>query len=52
MGAVQKLATVVIVGLVALATVLVFYLADESNRIKAEESAQDHDAIGCAAGSC
>lgn len=45
MGAVQKLATVVIVGLVALATVLVFYLADEGNRIKAEESAQEHDAI-------
>jgi hypothetical protein len=44
-GAVQKLATVVIVGLVALATVLVFYLADESNRIKAEENAQEHDAI-------
>ena len=45
MGAVQKLATVVIVGLVALATVLVLYLADENNRIKAEEQAQEHDAI-------
>lgn len=45
MGAVQKLATVVIVGLVALATVLVFYLADENNRIKAEEQAQQDDAI-------
>jgi uncharacterized cupredoxin-like copper-binding protein/mono/diheme cytochrome c family protein len=44
-GAVQKLATVVIVGLVALATVLVLYLADESNRIKAEEKSQQHDAI-------
>ncbi len=45
MGAVQKLATVVIVGLVALATVLVFYLADEDNRIDAEEQSQEHDAI-------
>jgi plastocyanin/mono/diheme cytochrome c family protein len=44
-GAVQKLATVVIVGLVALATVLVLYLADEDNRINAEEQAQEHDAI-------
>jgi plastocyanin len=44
-GAVQKLATVVIVGLVALATVLVLYLADEDNRIDAEEQAQEHDAI-------
>jgi len=44
-GAVQKLATVVIVGLVALATVLTFYLADESNRIKAEEQAQEYDSI-------
>jgi plastocyanin/mono/diheme cytochrome c family protein len=44
-GAVQKLATVVIVGLVALATVLVLYLADEDNRINAEEKAQEHDAI-------
>jgi plastocyanin len=44
-GAVQKLATVVIVGLVALATVLVLYLADEDNRIEAEEEAQEHAAI-------
>jgi plastocyanin len=44
-GAVQKLATVVIVGLVALATVLVLYLADENNRINAEEQSQEHDAI-------
>jgi plastocyanin/mono/diheme cytochrome c family protein len=44
-GAVQKLATVVIVGLVALATVLVLYLADEDNRINAEEKSQEHDAI-------
>jgi plastocyanin/mono/diheme cytochrome c family protein len=44
-GAVQKLATVVIVGLVALATVLVLYLADENNRIAAEEQSQQDDAI-------
>jgi plastocyanin/mono/diheme cytochrome c family protein len=44
-GAVQKLATVVIVGLVALATVLVLYLADENNRIKAQEQSQQDDAI-------
>jgi plastocyanin/mono/diheme cytochrome c family protein len=44
-GAVQKLATVVIVGLVALATVLVLYLADENNRINAEAQAQQDDAI-------
>jgi plastocyanin len=44
-GAVQKLATVVIVGLVATATVLVLYLADENNRIKAEEANQQEAAI-------
>jgi plastocyanin len=44
-GAVQKLATVVIIGLVALATVLVLYLADENNRIKAEEREQQDAAI-------
>lgn len=36
MGAVQKLATVVIVGLVALSALLVVYLADEPNRMAAE----------------
>ena len=45
MGAVQRLATVVIIGLVALATVLVLYLADESNRIKHEQSEQEEAAI-------
>jgi len=44
-GAVQRLATVVIIGLVALATVLVLYLADENNRIKAEEEEQREAAI-------
>jgi len=44
-GAVQRLATVVIVGLVALATVLVLYLADENNRISAEEENQREAAI-------
>jgi plastocyanin len=44
-GAVQKLATVVIFGLVGLATVLVLYMADENNRIDAEETALNHDAI-------
>ncbi len=41
MGAVQKLATVVIVGLVALATVLVVYLADEPNRRDSELTEQE-----------
>lgn len=45
MGAVQRLATVVIVGLVALSTILVLYLADESNRIKAEEEEQQEAAV-------
>jgi plastocyanin len=44
-GAVQKLATVVIFGLVGLATVLVLYMADENNRIDAEEASLNHDAI-------
>lgn len=41
MGAVQKLATVVIVGLVALATVLVVYLADEPTRRGSETTEQE-----------
>lgn len=41
MGAVQKLATVVIIGLVAMATVLVVYLADEPSRRGGETSEQD-----------
>lgn len=45
MGAVQRLATMVIVGLVALSTILVLYLADEDNRIKAEEEEQQEAAI-------
>jgi uncharacterized cupredoxin-like copper-binding protein/mono/diheme cytochrome c family protein len=44
-GAVQKLATVVIVGLVALATLLVIYLADEPNRMAAEVVEKDDVAI-------
>ena len=45
MGAVQKLATIVIVGLVALATLLVIYLADEDNRREARAEAQQEDSI-------
>jgi uncharacterized cupredoxin-like copper-binding protein/mono/diheme cytochrome c family protein len=44
-GAVQKLATVVIVGLVGLATLLVVYLANEPNRRAAEAEAQKDVAI-------
>ena len=42
MGAVQKLATTVIVGLVGLATLLVVYLANEPNR-RAEEAVEQED---------
>ena len=45
MGAVQKLATVVIVGMVALATLLVIYLADEPSRMAAEAVEQEDVAI-------
>ena len=45
MGAVQKLATVVIVGMVALATLLVIYLADEPNRMATEAVEQEDVAI-------
>lgn len=45
MGAVQKLATMVIVGLVALATVLVVYLAADGGRRDSEAADQDHLAI-------
>ena len=45
MGAVQKLATVVIVGMVALATLLVVYLADEPNRMAAEVAEKEEVAI-------
>jgi len=44
-GAVQKLATVVIVGLVALSTLLVVYLADENNRMSAEVQEKDEVAV-------
>jgi len=44
-GAVQKLATTVIVGLVALATVLVVLLANEPNRRDDEEAEQEEVAI-------
>jgi len=39
-GAVQRLATVVVLGLVALASVLILYLADEPNRLESEAEAQ------------
>lgn len=45
MGAVQKLATVVIIGLVAMATVLVVYLADEPTRRDSETTEQEAIAI-------
>jgi uncharacterized cupredoxin-like copper-binding protein/mono/diheme cytochrome c family protein len=44
-GAVQKLATVVIVGMVAFATLLVIYLAAEPNRMAAEATEQEEVAI-------
>jgi uncharacterized cupredoxin-like copper-binding protein/mono/diheme cytochrome c family protein len=44
-GAVQKLATVVIVGMVALATLLVIYLADEPDRMAAEAVEQEDVAV-------
>ncbi len=45
MGAVQRLATVVIIGLVALATALTVYIADEPDRRGGEVSAEDTIAI-------
>ena len=45
MGAVQKLATVVIVGLVGLATLVVVYLANEPSRRAAEAEEQEEVAI-------
>jgi len=44
-GSVQRMATVVIVGLVALSTVLFLYLGDEDNRIEAEADEQREIAI-------
>lgn len=45
MGAVQKLATVVIIGLVAMATIVTVYLADEPNRRGGAEARDSHLAI-------
>ena len=45
MGAVQRLATVVMVGLVALAVILVMYAADEPSRISHAEELQQEAAI-------
>lgn len=45
MGSVQRMATVVIVALVALSTVLFLYLGDEDNRIKTEAAEQQEVAI-------
>ena len=45
MGAVQRLATVVMVGLVALAVILVLYAADEPSRISHAEELQQEAAI-------
>lgn len=45
MGSVQKLATVVIIGMVAFATLLVIYLANENNRQSAEAANQDNLSI-------
>ncbi len=45
MGAVQKLATVVIIGLVALATVLTVYIAREPERRGSESAVQEEIAI-------
>jgi plastocyanin/mono/diheme cytochrome c family protein len=44
-GAVQRLATVVIIGLVALSTVLVLYTADENNRVDKQAEVQQDAAI-------
>ena len=45
MGAVQKLATVVIIGLVGFATLLIIYLADEPNRHAQAQNQQEELAI-------
>lgn len=45
MGSVQKLATVVIIGLVGFATLLIIYLADESFRQDSRAATQEHLAI-------
>ncbi len=45
MGSVQRMATVVAVGLVAMSTVLFLYLGDENNRIETEAAEQQASAI-------
>ncbi len=45
MGSVQRMATVVVVGLVAMSTVLFLYLGDENNRIETEAAEQQASAI-------
>lgn len=50
MGAVQRLALVVIIGLTALATLLVIYLADEPNRRAAEAQEQEEASLERAMG--
>ena len=45
MGAVQRLATVVVLGLVGLASVLILYVADEPNRLDTQAEEQIHDAV-------
>lgn len=45
MGAVQRLATVVIIGLIGISVVLVLYLADEDNRISHKTAEQQNVAI-------
>jgi plastocyanin/mono/diheme cytochrome c family protein len=44
-GSVQRMATVVIVGLVTLSTILFLYLGDEDNRIKTEAAEQQETSI-------
>ncbi|MCC6674907.1 MAG: cupredoxin domain-containing protein [Thermomicrobiales bacterium] len=45
MGSVQRMATVVVVALVAMSTVLFLYLGDENNRIETEAAEQQASAI-------
>lgn len=45
MGSIQRMATVVVVSLVALSTILFLYLGDEDNRIQTEAAAQQEVAI-------
>ncbi len=45
MGSVQRMATIVVVGLVTLSTILFLYLGDENNRIETEAAEQQEVAI-------